>query len=124
MVLSSSPSQHKPQRLLLGGIAIVLGIVAVLARLEIGFAGNTAGWICGSFGKAAIVSGVAWLAWPQLMWLQRSPGGGIAVAALGVLGVAFIARPRLLLYAVPLVVAAAGLLMSLTWIQRFLSPPK
>jgi hypothetical protein len=110
--------------MLLGFIAVVLGIIAIFARLEIGITGNNAMYLSGLFGKTSVVTGVAWLAWPQILWLQRTPGGTIAVVAFLVIALAFIARPRLLLYVVPMILGATALLIGLTWVQRFLSPPK
>ncbi len=109
---------------MIGLIALALAIVAVLGRIPIGFSESTGIWASGLFGKVSIVLAVSWLAWPQLMWLKQSPSGSTALVAIVVAGALFVARPRLLLYAVPILLGGAGILLTLAWFQRFLSPPK
>lgn len=124
MVLKSTPPEYPTQRLLLGVIALILGLVAIAGRLAIGFPENTGIWVSGAFGKVAMLLGVGWLAWPQLMWLKRSEYGMISLVGIGIASIVFVTRPRLLLYFIPLLVAAVGLLIGITWLQRFFSPPK
>lgn len=109
---------------MIGLLAIILGIVAVLGRIQIGFSESAGIWASGVFGKVAILLAVSWLAWPQLMWLKQSPSGSSALLAFVIAGVVFVARPRLLLYAIPILIGGLGILLTLTWFQRFLSPPK
>jgi hypothetical protein len=123
MVLNNIP-QHRPQRLIVGGLAIVLAITAIMGRIPIGFSESAGIWASGVFGKVSIILAVSWLAWPQLMWLKQSPGGSAALAGCGIIGIVFIARPRLLLYAIPLIVGGVGILLAMTWLQRLFTPPK
>jgi hypothetical protein len=124
MVLKPAIPQHKPQRLLIGLIAVAMAIVAVLGRIPIGFSESTGIWASGLFGKVSILLAVSWLAWPQLMWLKQSPSGSTALVAIAIAGVLFVSRPRLLLYAIPILLGGAGILLILAWFQRFLAPPK
>ena len=78
----------------------------------------------GDFWQLSIVLAMVWLAWPQLMWIQASPGGSLALAAVAVAAVIFVAKPRLLLYVVPWLVGGTLLLWGLAWLQRLFLPPK
>lgn len=112
------------QRLSVGVLAISLGLTALFAKFGMDATDTTGVFVYGTFGKVAFVLGMAWLAWPQLMWLKEMPGGGIGIAAIMVGCLIFIARPRLLLYFVPLLVAIVSLFMTITWVQRNILPPK
>ncbi len=112
------------QRFALGIIAIVLGLLALLAKFGLGFSDNAGTWVTGTFGKVSFVLAMAWLAWPQLMALKDLPGGGVAIASVLVGMVVFIARPKLLLYLVPILIAITVLFIAITWIQRNVFPPE
>jgi hypothetical protein len=123
------PPVHPPQRFdwqrhFVGIAAIILGIVALVGKFGLGLSDVGAEFMMGSFGKASMVLGLAWLAWPQLLLLKKMPGGGIAIASVLICIVVFIMRPKLLLYFVPLLGSITALLVAITWVQRNLLPPK
>lgn len=112
------------QRHFIGVTAIVLGILALIAGYGLVLSDVGAIWAMGTFGKVSMVLALAWLAWPQLLLLKKMPGGGIAIASVLICIVVFIARPKLLLYVVPLLALITILFGAITWVQRNLLPPK
>ncbi len=112
------------QRLFVGLTAIGLGLFAVLVRYGTSTSEAGGAWAFGTFGKVALVLALAWLAWPQLLWLKNLPGGGAAITVVLVGALVFISRPKLLLYFVPPLVGIGSLFVLITWIQRNLFPPK
>ncbi len=112
------------QRHFIGVAAIILGVLALVSRFGLGLSDIGAVWAMGTFGKVSMVLGLAWLAWPQLLLLKKLPGGGIAIASVLICIVVFIARPKLLLYFVPLLGSITVLFGAIAWIQRNLLPPK
>lgn len=111
------------QRSLLGLCAIALLILGAVLGLWIEDADVGGVYLSGSMIKCGFVAGVAWLAWPQLMWLRRVPGGGVALAGLAVAALILVVRPRLLLHALPLVGAVAAVFIALGVAQRIWRPP-
>jgi hypothetical protein len=115
---------YRWQRFLCGILAVLFAGLALMGQLPLGWSENTSLWLAGTFGKLSIVLAMVWLAWPQLMWIQASPGGSLALAAVAVAAVIFVAKPRLLLYVVPWLVGGTLLLWGLAWLQRLFLPPK
>jgi hypothetical protein len=122
--LARPPQPIDWQRHFVGVVAVILGILAIVSRYGFGLSDVGAQFMMGSLGKVSMVLGLAWLAWPQLMLLKKLPGGGIAIASVLICIVVFIARPKLLLYFVPLLGSITALFVTITWIQRNLLPPK
>ncbi len=112
------------QRHFVGAAAIILAVLALVSRYGLGLSDVGAEFMMGSLGKVSMVLGLAWLAWPQLILLKKMPGGGIAIASVLICIVVFIARPKLLLYFVPLLGTITALFVAIAWIQRNLLPPK
>ena len=122
--LSDEKNSTDWQRHFLGIAAIILAILAVLARIGFGLSDSGGVWAMGTFGKVSIVMAMTWLAWPQLLQLRKLPGGGAAIASVLACIVLFIARPKLLLYFVPLLVSITLLFGVIAWIQRNILPPE
>lgn len=112
------------QRILIGIIAIGLGMFALLAKFRMGLPDNTGDWMAGTFGKVAFVLTLVWLAWPQLQMLKTLPGGGVAIASVMAGCLVLATRPRLLLYLIPVLVGITILFVAIAWVQRNLLPPK
>ena len=124
MVLMTAKPTFDWQRLMIGLAAIGLGSFALLVRFGTSTSEAGGAWAFGTFGKVALVLALAWLAWPQLLWLKNLPGGGAAIAVVLAGALIFITRPKLLLYFITPLAGIGGLFVLMTWIQRNLFPPK
>lgn len=100
------------------GLAIVLSLAAVVIYWVPGASPADAQWLSGLLAKLAIVVAMLWLAFPQIRRLQRMPGGSMMLGGILVLILVFLVRPRLVVYALPMVGTGVGVLMTLKWFSR------
>jgi hypothetical protein len=113
-----TPKNSSPTRRLTAWLAGALFLMSLILPWLPGLDPTTIRWMAGTMGKVGIVLGLVWLSFPQLMWLQRLPGGSAAVSAFVFCLLMVAIRPRAVLYLGPLSAVAATVLVFLSWITR------
>ena len=93
-------------------------VFAVVLRLQPSLLAKDTALASDVFGKVGIVFVCAWLAWPAIELIWRSPSGIALFISIGFAAGLFVYRPKTLWITGPFLAVAAVLAILLGWIRN------
>ncbi len=114
----SNESRRKLQRMLIGGFAISLGLIGVIAHWMPGIEAGSARFIAGTSWKVGVVLAIAWLASPQLERLGWDRIRGTMLAAVSIVIVLYAIRPRIGAIAGLILVGGSAAVAMIGWVRQ------